>query len=768
MDLSIPNLLLVLFVAWTAGRLASRLGYPAVLGELTAGILLGPPLLGLLHADAALQVLADLGVLLMMTYIGMEIDPRELRRASKAGFLAAVGGFITPFVLCYLVVMAFGGPVMSAVFVGIAAGVTSLAVKSRILVDLQLLDTRIAHVLMAGSLIADTASLIIFAAVLGAVQIGSVDPVGVALLGLKAVAFFAVAILVGKKVFPRLGRLLETRGVSGRTANFTLVLVLALALAEMAHLAGMHGILGAFIAGLFLREGVFGRALTEELTGLVRDASIGFLAPVFFVTAGFAVTFDVFSSDLLLLVLVIVLATVGKVVGTTLFYLPTGYGWREGLTVGAGMNGRGAVEIIVAQIALSMGLITQGIFSILVFMAIVTTAFDPVFLKWGVEWLRRRGELVRSGDERRGVLIVGGGAVSRAMGRILAGSQAVSMVDRNPENCDAATAAGLTAVRGNALDELVLSDAGAAAVRYAIVTTPNAEVNALATQILRSTFLVPEISVLSSGDPHGHAALIQHLRAVTLFGRPVNLLEWDYRVNHGQVEINPIEVVGEPREAGPFLDAASHPGALPVAVRRGGEFQPWSADLVLEPGDAILLLEHTLTGEERRDAFDRLVAGCPVLDLGEPLTSAEFFDRVAGVMGARLHVESGTLASMLCERERQGSTVFLPGLAIPHVVVPGEDVFDLVIARCSPGITFPGDAGSVQSVFVLAGSADQRTSHLRALSAIAQTVQGPDFERAWQDAPDSEALRRLVLGANRRRFSSTVRSPSGDGGGHQE
>jgi mannitol/fructose-specific phosphotransferase system IIA component (Ntr-type) len=123
---------------------------------------------------------------------------------------------------------------------------------------------------------------------------------------------------------------------------------------------------------------------------------------------------------------------------------------------------------------------------------------------------------------------------------------------------------------------------------------------------------------------------------------------------------------------------------------------------------------------------------------------------------------------MLCERERQGSTVFLPGLAIPHVVVPGEDVFDLVIARCSPGITFPGDAGSVQSVFVLAGSADQRTSHLRALSAIAQTVQGPDFERAWQDAPDSEALRRLVLGANRRRFSSTVRSPSGDGGGHQE
>ena len=136
MHLDIVNLLLVLMAAWGAGKLAARVGYPAVLGELLAGILLGPPLLGLIHASPALSVLAEVGVLLMMLYIGMEIDPRELKKASWGGLLAALGGFITPFVLCFGLVMWATGSLVAAFFVGIAAGVTSLATKSRILVDL--------------------------------------------------------------------------------------------------------------------------------------------------------------------------------------------------------------------------------------------------------------------------------------------------------------------------------------------------------------------------------------------------------------------------------------------------------------------------------------------------------------------------------------------------------------------------------------------------------------------------------------------------------
>ncbi|HMB93111.1 MAG TPA: cation:proton antiporter, partial [Rhodothermales bacterium] len=516
MELSILNLLLVLLVAWLAGQAATRLGYPSVLGELLAGIVLGPPLLGLLHGGEALALLAEVGILLMMLYIGMEINPSGLQKASKGGFLAAIGGFITPFVLCYLVVIWAGGTVLAAIFVGVAAGVTSLATKSRILVDLKLLDTRVAHVMMVGALIADTLSLIIFAAVLGVAEAGSVDLASLGVLLIRVIGFFAIAALIGWKVLPLFfSRVQKMQGI-GRTSQFTLVLIVMLLFVEGAELVEMHGILGAFLAGLFLQESALGRTEAREMRHLVRDASLGFLAPIFFVTAGFAVSLDVFSTNLGLLVAIVGLATVGKIVGTMLFYLPTGHGWREGLTIGAGMNGRGAVEIIVAQIGLSMGLISQDIFSILVFMAIATTATVPLFLKWGVAWLRRRGELVSSGDERQGVLILGAGPTARALGSILQRTQPVWLVDRNPEHCLRARDMDLQVVQGNALDEEVLSQAQAAHVRHFIALTENAEVNVLAAQTAKTVFLVPELHVLSTSPTGGNLDMLDHIGGTTL------------------------------------------------------------------------------------------------------------------------------------------------------------------------------------------------------------------------------------------------------------
>ena len=367
MEFNILNLFLVLLAAWLGGQLASRLGYPSVLGELLAGILLGPPLLGLFHGSAALSVLAELGVLLMMLYIGMEIDPKDLGKASKGGILAALGGFIVPFSLGYWIVTATGGTGIAGVFVGMAMGVTSLATKSRILVDLKILDTRIAHVMMAGALIADTLSLIIFAGIISFSTSGSLDIWAIVIIAIKVILFFLFSWFLGLKVFPVIYKWLKVNGFKGRTFNATLILLTALAFAELAHLAELHGILGAFIAGLILREAIAEKKLSYELTELVKDVSLGFLAPIFFVTVGFQVSFEVFQTDLYLLISTIILATVGKIVGTALFYIPSGNGWREGVTIGAGMNGRGAVEIVIAGIGLEAGIITKEIFSILVF-----------------------------------------------------------------------------------------------------------------------------------------------------------------------------------------------------------------------------------------------------------------------------------------------------------------------------------------------------------------------------------------------------------------
>ncbi len=752
MELSLLNLLLVLIAAWLGGLLATRLGYPSVLGELLAGMLLGPPLLGVLQGSEALAVIGELGVLLMMLYIGMEIDPQELGRASKGGVLAALGGFITPFVACYLLIYSVTGNVYASMFVGVAAGVTSLATKSRILVDLQLLDTRIAHVMMAGALIADTLSLLIFAGIIGAAQFGSVSVTELGWVGAKALGFFGMAALVGLKLIPRFGAWLQ-RYAPGRTVSFLLIVVMALLFAEGAELAGLHGILGAFLAGLFLRERTLGRTLSKDLMDLVRDVSLGLLAPIFFVTAGFEVTFDVFWQHPVLLAGVIGVATLAKVVGTALFYLPTGYGWREGVVIGAGMNGRGAVEIIIAQIGLSMGIIDATIFSILVFMAIFTTATVPVLLKLGVEWLKRRDELVRSDHERRGVLIIGAGATARALGRVLARSQPVWMVDRNPQLCALAESDGLQVICGDALDEQVLSEAQAAHVRTFIAMTANAEVNALAAQQARTVFYVPEVHVLfSGGDESEHQHLLRHLQATTLFAGAVSLGAWDYRIEQERVVRSKVPVA-QPVPASRFFQMLQglRP-ALPLALLRDNRYQPVHSDLALQPGDQVIVLQASDVPAEPRDRFDHLVAQAPVLDLRRQLSLPAFFQIVAEPLAARLKVEATTLQQRFLERETLSSTVIFPGVAIPHVIVEGQGRFELLVARCREGLQFPDQPERVHAVFVLARTEDERTFHLQALSAIAQILQREDFEQAWLRAPDAEALRRLLLESERRRL----------------
>ena len=590
MDLPLLDLFLILLAAFAGGRLAIRAGYPSVLGELAAGIVLGPPLLGLLAGGEAIAVLAEVGVLLMMLFIGMEIDPHELGKASSGGILAALGGFVVPFVLGFWVVQASGGTVMAAVFVGMAMGVTSLATKSRILVDLRILDTRIAHVMMAGALVADTLSLLIFAGITSVVAAGSLSLASVALIAVRVLAFFALAWIVGTRLLPPMWRWLQRRGMD-RAGAVPLMLLVALAFAEGAHLAGLHGILGTFVAGLALREAIGERRLSHDLTGLVKDVSLGFLAPVFFVTAGFEVTFAVFTEAPGLLLGVILLATVGKVVGTAVAYLPTGHGWREGVVLGAGMNGRGAVEIIIAGIGLQAGIIDRTTFSILVLMAIATTATVPLFLTWGVRWLEGRGELARS-TGRAGAVIVGAGPLARALATKLAAHGAVTLIDRNPEHVRAAREAGFEVVHGDALDATVLAAAGIEEASTVAAATPNAEINVLVTQRARETWLVPNLyALLPREDDGGLFAVLDAMGGHALFAGPMDPVAWDARIGEGQAAEAVWTVGAEPDAAAETARRLTQRRVLPLALLRGEGARPFGGDL--EPGDRVVVLEPT-------------------------------------------------------------------------------------------------------------------------------------------------------------------------------
>lgn len=595
-------LALVLAAALAGGRVAARFGYPTILGELAAGILLGPAVIGLLDRNEAIDILGEFGILLMMLYIGIHLDLGDLRRASVPGLLAATGGFFLPTALGLLLMLMAGRTFLEALFVGLAMGVTSLATKSRILVDLKILDTRIAHVLVAGALLSDVAVLVVFAAVVGP---GTSDGVSVAtamFAGGRALLFGLGAALVGMWLLPAIRRRFEGRELD-RGAVLLAVVVFGLAFAYAADLAGIHAILGAFVAGLFIDKRVMEPKVAKDVQQKLATMSVGVLAPFFFVSAGFEVSLSIFRTDLALLLAVIVLATLGKIVGTALFYLPSGNGWREGVVVGAGMNGRGAVEIIVAEIALARGLIDRDVFSILVFMALFTTATVPILLTLGVRWLRRRGELVRAGD-RDQALIIGAGAIARRLGAALQRTMPVVLLDTNRANLVAGDREGLTVKAGSGLDEVALETAGIETARRVIAATPNAEVNVLTAQ-LAVDFGVPDVSaLLRESDAMTFRGRLAEAD-ITVIPAPEDFTGWEHALSSGRAVS---EVIDEPADLERF-QVAPNPawaeadtGEFPFVVISNGERTPYTTEVELGNGESILVLRRLDTGEPARSA----------------------------------------------------------------------------------------------------------------------------------------------------------------------
>jgi mannitol/fructose-specific phosphotransferase system IIA component (Ntr-type) len=152
-----------------------------------------------------------------------------------------------------------------------------------------------------------------------------------------------------------------------------------------------------------------------------------------------------------------------------------------------------------------------------------------------------------------------------------------------------------------------------------------------------------------------------------------------------------------------------------------------------------------------KDRFDHIVERCVVLDIDKSVSIDEFFHLVSKQLSSRLGVQENNIYKRLARREKESSTVLSDNLAIPHIIVEGEHIFDVLIARCKEGVIFSEARSQVRAIFVIAGSKDERNFHLYSLSAIAQIVQDPDFERRWGAAKSTEVLRDIVLLGQRKR-----------------
>ncbi len=380
------NLLMVMVLIWTAGVAFRKIKQPPVLGELLAGIIFGPPCLGIIHPDPTLKVLSELGVFFLMFYAGLETNPFDLKRMGKLSFMVGIGGFVVPFFMglgtCYLF---FGVDLAQSLFVGLGLSITAIAVNARVLNDLYLQKFRVTPVIIGASIIDDVLCFAFFTAIISLTTANTTFSWATELYNLfKVLLFFGVSIYIGMQLYPRISKYFAYREAKG----FTFALIMALFFGILAELAGLHMIIGAYMAGLFVREGIVHKDLFQKINDRFVSITYGFLGPVFFVSLSFHMTFSIFQTHYWLIMALFVVAILGKLIGAGLAAFWGKMNKLESMVVACAMNGRGAVELIIASVGIELGIINDVFFSILVVIAFLTTLFPPISLSF---LLRKKG-----------------------------------------------------------------------------------------------------------------------------------------------------------------------------------------------------------------------------------------------------------------------------------------------------------------------------------------------------------------------------------------
>src|SRR6266513_689189 len=347
-------LLLLLLASRVGGEIMERLGQLAMIGEIVAGIVLGPSVLGIIKPSPELKILSDLGVFLLVMLAGMEMQFKDIRESFRGrGTLIAICGFFMPFAVGNGLAYLLGYEPTKMVFLGLCMAITALPVSVRILMDLGRLQTNIGQRIVTVAVQDDTTALLLLGMILGVkAQGGLVVPI--LITGLKTAVFFATVLLVHWLVRYSTGHIPHSRkfvawaekNFRGKEPLFAITVLFVLAFATFTEAIGLHFVVGAFF---------------------------GAIGVEFQISALASVT---------LVVSVLIAAFVTKVFGGYIGGRLAGLTSAESWVMGFGMNGRGVMELVIADLALKRGFISSDLFSTLVLMGMVTTIMTPTLLKW--------------------------------------------------------------------------------------------------------------------------------------------------------------------------------------------------------------------------------------------------------------------------------------------------------------------------------------------------------------------------------------------------
>jgi Kef-type K+ transport system membrane component KefB len=368
------SLFIILAAAKVMAEIFERLRQPAVVGEILAGVVIGPSLLGWVHPSDLISVLAEVGVIFLLFNVGLETKPQDIFHVGMRAFVVAVLGVILPFIAGYLIAIWWDGSFVEAMFIGAALVATSVGITARVLGSMGLLDLETSRIILGAAVIDDILGLIILSMV-SSLSGGSVNYLGLVETAGLAVLFTVFVAVVGANLMTRIAPSIDGLRIGQPFFNLGLILCLGLSFAAM--YVGVAAIIGAFLAGMALAEATEDNQKMHRLTSGVTE----FLVPFFLVNIGMQLDLHVFgeTSVIVLAVLITVIAVITKFIGCGLG--AWGMSRRDMAQIGVGMVPRGEVGIVVAQIGLGLGAIKPHFFATVLFMAVATTLIAPPFIK---------------------------------------------------------------------------------------------------------------------------------------------------------------------------------------------------------------------------------------------------------------------------------------------------------------------------------------------------------------------------------------------------
>ncbi|TMK17901.1 MAG: potassium transporter [Alphaproteobacteria bacterium] len=462
------QLVALMLVGRLLGELMNRIGQPSVMGMLLGGIVLGPSVLGVVWPDlqhaifpsapeqkAMLDGVAQFGILLLLLLTGMETDLKLVRTVGKAALSISLTGVAVPFICGFALGQLMpewllphpDQRLLTSLFLGTALSISSIKIVAAVVREMGFTRRKLGLIIVASAICEDSIGWVIIAITLGLAQAGAIDLMSTAKSVLGTAVFLVASFTFGRRIVYFLIRWTNDNFESDFPV-ITMILVIMGVMALTTHLIGVHTVLGAFVAGVLIGESpILSKHIDEQLRGLI----LAFFMPVFFGIAGLSADLTVLKDATLLLMTLglIAIASFGKFAGAFIGGEFGGLTRREAFALACGMNARGSTEVIVATIGLSMGALTQNLFTMIVTMAVVTTMAMPPMLRWALGRVplskAEKARLEREEHEARGF-------VSNLERLLLA-------VDESPNGKFAARLAGLLAgTHGIAITVLPLSE----------------------------------------------------------------------------------------------------------------------------------------------------------------------------------------------------------------------------------------------------------------------------------------------------------------------